>query len=306
MSKAATGTIRQPGSHIKYSEFWNTMMHGIYGPRQGGARIIIDAQGAATGVGKTGAATSFAQLLARAFGYELQPEDFTLSGRKYLERWREHPGKEQPSVLILDELSGAGAGDARRSMSTQNVNLGRSWQLMRKKRIVSIVTLPHWSDADKKMRRFADYRLWCLEKPIGYFIPYKVGATFDEGNVSTTQLDDGNRIKFPNLDKHGDSFYEHVTSLKDDLLDSEVFDADELNEEGEHPDEAKSPEEIRREEQVKHALRLVKPWDEEAGMSYTEAAQHIDYKHSWIGNRVKEWRSGELQMPVDGNRGETA
>jgi hypothetical protein len=124
--------------HITETEFWHDLMDGIYGPRSGGARIIVDAEGASTGVGKTGLAVYLAKLCARAFGYELQPADLTLSGEAYLSRWRDHPGPDQPSVIVLDELAGAGAGDARRAMSNSNVNLGRSWQLMRKKRIVTI------------------------------------------------------------------------------------------------------------------------------------------------------------------------
>jgi hypothetical protein len=128
--------------HLSETDFWNDLCHGVFGPRQGGARIIIDAESAATGVGKTTLAVAMARALSKAFDYQIVEDDFTLSGEEYLERWREHPGRSQPSVIVLDELAGAGAGDARRSMSNKNVNLGRSWQLMRKKRIVTITTLP--------------------------------------------------------------------------------------------------------------------------------------------------------------------
>jgi len=101
--------------HLTDTDWWHDLMHGIYGPRQGGARIIIDAEGASTGVGKTGLAVYLAKLCSEAFGYKITPDDVTLSGEQYLDRWREHPGPEQPSVIILDELAGAGAGDARRS-----------------------------------------------------------------------------------------------------------------------------------------------------------------------------------------------
>ncbi len=171
---------------------------------------------------------ALAQACATAFDYLLSPDDFTLSGEAYLERWREHPGPEQPSVIVLDELAGAGAGDARRSMSNKNVNLGRSWQLMRKKKIVTICTLPHWSDADKRLRRSADYRIWCLRQPIGYYRPYKVDCSFDRGDVRTQSYKNINRIKFPNLDALDDEYYRIVTEKKDKLLASDEFDADEI------------------------------------------------------------------------------
>ena len=250
--------------HLRDTKFWHDLMDGIYGARQGGARIVVDAEDAATGVGKTTAAVSIAHAVSnsKAFDYDLQPDDFTLSGEQYLKRWREHPDKHQPSVIVLDEAAGAGAGDARRSMSNQNVNLGRSWQLMRKKRIVSIITLPHWSDVDKRMR-----------KPIGFYRPYKVTSTFDEGHVRTDGYDDVTRIKFPNLDKIGDPLFQRITEKKDALLDSGEFDADILNESADTPD----PDEVEHNQKVADAQRA-----REFGLSSYEAAKVVDMSQSWV------------------------
>jgi hypothetical protein len=260
--------------HIRDSEFWNDLMHGVFGPREGGARIIVDAEGASTGVGKTSLAVSIGRLCAAAFDYDMKTDDLTLSGQQYLNRWREHPGPEQPSVIVLDELAGAGAGDARRSMSTENVNLGRSWQLMRKKRVVTITTLPHWSDADKRMRRFADYRLYCLERPIGYFRPYEVTATFDRGDVRTVAYhDDPDRFRFPNMASIDDPLYRHVTTLKDDLLESNAFDADEVADIDDEPD----PEEVEREQKITDAQRA-----RSKGLSTREVADIVDMSQSWV------------------------
>jgi hypothetical protein len=258
---------------ISETAWWNDLCHGIFGPRKGGARIIIDAESAATGVGKTTLAVALARALSTAFGYDLVEDDLTLSGEQYLERWREHPGPDQPSVIVLDELAGAGAGDARRSMSTKNVNLVRSWQLMRKKRICTITTLPHWSDADKRMRRFADYRLYCLERPIGYFRPYRVSTSFSDGHIMTHSYDDIVRIKYPNLGAHGDELLEYVTSLKDDLLASEVFDADDIRE----LEEQQTPDEAEREQKIQDATRA-----RQQGLSTREAAAVVDMSQSWI------------------------
>lgn len=223
--------------HVTDTEFWHDLCHGIFGPRSGGARVIIDSEDASTGVGKTGLAVYIALLLSRAFEYDLREEDLTLSGAAYLERWRDHPGAEQPSVIILDELGGAGAGQARRAMAQQNVDLSNAWQLMRKKRIITIVTLPHWSKADKSLRKQADYRLWCLREPIGYFRPYQVGASFNKGNVKTKGYDDVERIQFPNLAKHSSPVYQCLAEQKDDLLQSGYFDADKLQEDPEDDDQ---------------------------------------------------------------------
>jgi len=259
------------------TEWWDDLCHGIFGPRKGGARIIIDAEDAKTGVGKTGLAVFLARLLAEGvFDYKLTEDDFTLSGAKYLQRWREHPGEEQPSVIVLDELGGAGAGHARRSMSNQNVELGNAWQLMRKKRIISIVTLPHWSKVDRDMRMQADFRLWCLKEPIGYFQPYEVGAGFDNGEVMTDGYDDVERIRFPDMDKHDDSVYKYLAGEKDELLESEFFDADKLID-GAEPEEMMSPDEARREERVEIAQRK-----RNNGDTTREIADDVGMSHTWV------------------------
>jgi hypothetical protein len=263
--------------HVTETEWWNDLCEGIFGPRKGGARIIIDAEDAKTGVGKTGLAVFLARLLAeRVFDYELTEDDLTLSGAKYLQRWREHPGEDQPSVIVLDELGGAGAGHARRAMSNQNVELGNAWQLMRKKRIVSIVTLPHWSKVDRDMRMQADYRLWCLKDPIGYFKPYQVGADFDDGEVTTDGYDDIERIRFPNMDKHGDPVYDYLAGEKDELLESEFFDADKLVD-GEEPEEAMSPDDARRQERIEIAQRK-----RNNGDTTREIADDVGMSHTWV------------------------
>ena len=257
------------------TDFFYDILKGIYGPRKGGAKIIIDAQNAATGVGKTSLAVALAERLADVFGYELQPEDLTLSGKHYLKRWKEHPDREQPSVLILDELAGAGAGNARRSMSNQNVELGSAWQMMRKKRIVTIVTLPHWSKADKWMRQQADYRLWCMAEPIGYFRAYRVGATFSDGDIQLMRFKDVDLLTFRNMDKSGNELYQYLTAKKDELLQSQFMDADELLDEAK--EKRKDPEEAERETKISIAQNL-----RASDMTLKEVGAAVGMSDSWV------------------------
>jgi hypothetical protein len=276
-------------------------MGDVFGARKGGAIIFCDAENARKGVAKTSGSVALARILAKAFGYDLQLDDMTLSGAHYLRRYQEHPGHEQPSVLVLDEFVGAGSGDARRSMSSQNVDFGRAWQLLRSKRVVSIATLPDWNEADKRLKKYADYRIWCREKPIGFFQPYKITVPFNaSGSGSSTRTkglsygERTDRIAFPNMDAEGDPYYRHLTERKNELIDSSSWDADEL--EGGDAEEAEpvSREEIERQEITKVAIRLYKPWDEQTQRSYEDVADAIAAKsNSWVGNRVREWRNGE-------------
>lgn len=284
--------------HVTETKFWNTLMHDVYGPRSGGAIIFLDAENARKGVAKTSCAVSLARLFANAFDYELEPEDFTLSGAEYLKRYQEHPGEQQPSVLVLDEFVGGGAGDKRRAMSQQNVDFGRAWQLLRTRRVITIATLPDWNSADKRLKKLADYRVWCREQPMGYFQPYKVTVPFssDGPGVRTKGLNkagsSARKIKFPNMDACDDPFYIHLGDKKNDLIDSDSWDADDLA--GGDDSEPEDPEVVRREQAIRYAIRLYEPWNESNDLTYYDVAEVIDdYGKSWVGNRVKEWESGK-------------
>lgn len=283
-------------NHIVNTEFWNELMHDVYGPRKGGAIIFVDAENARKGVAKTSGAVAFARLAAQAFGYDLEHEDLTLSGSEYLARYQEHPGEEQPSVLVLDEFVGGGAGDKRRAMSNQNLDFGRAWQLLRTKRVITLATLPDWNEADKRLKKLADYRIWMRERPIGAFQAYKITVPFNSVGSSIIKLkgfgkgDSTRRISFPNMDSENDPYYQSLSEKKDELIHSEGWDADELGDE----EEVLEPEEVERLEAIKYAIRLYQPWDDEKQHTYEEVAEVLDeYSHAWVGNRVREWRDGE-------------
>lgn len=287
--------------HITETEFWNELMRDVFGPRKGGAIVFVDAENARKGVAKTSGACALARLCARAFRYDIKKEDMTLSGLHYLRRYQEQPGKAQPSVLVLDEFVGAGSGDARRAMSSQNVDFGRAWQLLRAKRVVTFATLPDWNEADPRLQKYADYRIWCRERPIGYFQPYKVTVPFNSAGsgprVRTKGLnyrgDGARRIQFPNMHAHHDPYYTHLSQRKDELIHSQSWDADSLLD-GEEEEEQLDPDEVQRREALRYAIRLYQPWDEDNDRTYKDVASVIEgYSDSWVGNRVQEWRDGE-------------
>jgi len=256
---------------------------------------------------------SLAWALSEKFGYELDTDDGCLSAAQLVDRYREHPGEEQPSVLLWDEAVGAGGGDARRSMSNDNLLLSRAWQILRSRRVVTLTTLPNWGDLDSRLQRFADYRVWCREWPIGEFQAYKAGTEFDGGSVTTTGLPQDTAgaepISFPDASADfrevGDNrtpehpLYASLKAEKEKLQQSENFDADEVlaAEEEAAADGGLDPDErvdkAERDQQLKTALRAVKPWSDDDGLSYRDAAELIDYSYSWVRERVSEWDRGE-------------
>lgn len=297
-------------THLTESEFWYELMDDVLGTRSGGAVVIVDAENARKGVGKTSCGVFFARAFSKAFNYQMEEEDLVIAGEAYLDRLRGHPGESQPSVVVWDEAVGGGSGDARRSMAEQNRVMGQAWQLLRTKRIISLVTLPDWNDLDSRLQKLADYRLWCQEKPIGKVKPYKITTPFNSHEVRTRGLGDGDGatpISFPDLKSHDDRFYRHISEKKETLISATgTFDADEAlvadgGDDQQDPEEA--AEMAAREQAIQTALRAVKPWDDN-GMSYQKAAQLVDYSSSWVGNRIEEYREGYHRDLVDVPQGD--
>lgn len=236
--------------HIQDTEFFEAVMKDVFGPREGGAIFLVDAQDARKGVGKTSAAVALAALFSNYFGWEITVDDLVLSGNEYLQRLRDHPAKHQPSCIVWDEAVGAGSGDSRRPMAEQNRNLGQAWQLLRTKRILSFVTLPDWDDLDSRLQKFADYRIYCLQEPIGYFKPYEIGTPFKGRDIRTRGLgkDEGaQRIAFPDLPSAGHPLFEDLHAKKMELIDNgDSFDADDAfgEDEAEEEDDGMTPQEV--------------------------------------------------------------
>jgi len=216
-------------AQFEQSHFFRSLYKDVEGSRGGGAIVIVDAEDARTGVGKTGAACAMAEFVSWYFGYELREEDGVLSGQQYLKLFQEHPNEEQVSVCVWDEAVGAGSGDARRSMAQENVDLGRAWQIMRDRRVITFVTLPDWGDLDSRLQKLADYRVWC-RRDIGSMQAYEIGTTFEGGDIRTRGLGPGDGaepIAFPDVTEDS-GLYQAIKEKKDAVQESDSLDAGEL------------------------------------------------------------------------------
>jgi hypothetical protein len=227
-----TSSVSREAAEFEQSHFFRSLYQDIEGNRGGGAIVIVDAEDARTGVGKTGAACGMAEFVSWYFGYDIQDRDGVLSGQEYLDLFKKHPNEEQVSVCVWDEAVGAGSGDARRSMAQENVDLGRAWQLMRDRKVITFVTLPDWGDLDSRLQKLADYRVWC-RRDIGSMQAYEIGTTFEGGDIRTRGLGPGEGaepVAFPDVTDDSD-LYQAIKEKKNKVQESDSLDAGELREE---------------------------------------------------------------------------
>jgi hypothetical protein len=101
--------------------------------------------------------------------------------------------------------------------------------------------------------------------------------------------------------------YRGVTDTREKYDEHEASDFEViLDEDSDDEANAPTPEDVARDEAIKTAVRLCEPWDDEAGLSYGDAADYVDYSSSWVGDRVREWSDGEHRGLVAAPEGESA
>lgn len=292
-------------THIEESAFIRSIKKDVYGPRKGGAIIVIDGQNARRGIAKTAAKIGVARYLAdRLFDYELKEDDFTVSAEYYFQRIQEHVEEydKEPSVIGIDEFVGAAGGDKRKSITNQNILFGKIWQMIREYRIVTIVTLPDWNEIDKRLRKFIDYRLWCLESPIGCFQPYRVKVLFNGNGQDPLYLQglgvgqDTEQITFPNMDYEEDPYYDYLTTQKAEAIADGSYDGDEVDgriEAEEEEEDRPTKVEIQRKTKQRIALNMYKPWSDNVGKSAKVVGLDIGMSDTWVSDLGNEWKRGK-------------
>ena len=290
-------------AQFEQSHFFRSLYKDVEGDRGGGAIVIVDAEDARTGVGKTGAACGMAEFVGWYFGYELRERDGVLSGQEYLDLFKQHPNEEQVSVAVWDEAVGAGSGDARRSMAQENVDLGRAWQIMRDRRVITFVTLPDWGDLDSRLQKLADYRVWC-RRDIGSMQAYEIGTTFEGGDIRTRGLGPGDGaepVSFPDVTDDSD-LYQSIKAKKDAVQESDSLDAGELVDDVDEGNEAETQEsgpdleEIT--DQVKQNL------DDFIGIHGGNKTKHIDATIIEREFEISENQAGKVKKYVEHDVGE--
>jgi plasmid maintenance system antidote protein VapI len=119
------------------------------------AVILVTADDADRGVGKTSLAVTLGKLLDTSSSRFDAEQQATLSVPRFLQLYDE---LEQGSTLVLDEGEQI---DARRSMSQENVDASLKMQTRRVNEIIVIITLPSADMIDNRIEQLADFWINC-------------------------------------------------------------------------------------------------------------------------------------------------
>lgn len=224
--------------------------------KQRDLKIVWTARNSATGVGKTTGAGWLGLSWNPVFAGEpwSAETNATLDVAEYFDLYRELP---PGSVLILDEAEEL---DARRSMQQENVDFSHDWMMLRKRQIISILTLPSPSALDSRVEELAD--VWVNSIKRGEAIVHGI-QILDYGGRDR-QTPKAETLEFPDVSMHPE--LQKLDSMKDEKIKRAYS-----NEE--QPD----PDEVERQTKIDTAQRM-----RDSGHTIPEAADAVEMSNSWV------------------------
>jgi len=188
---------------------------------------------------------------------------------------------EGPVLAVIDEtaqdLSGFGSGSKKAEAFSDSLTFVRKREDAHGPHAKrgSVLMVNH--TRTKTAKPFRDLCTFAVEKPHRND-PGKARLLDSEGGTDTFE-----EIKsFKGISDTRESYAEHEAS--EFVIEG--------TDDGDDQDDAADPDDIRKEEAIKTVIKACKPWDDEKGASYPDAAALVDYGDSWVGNRVREWRDG--------------
>lgn len=178
-------------------------------------KIIITSHNSKPGLGKT----TLAILMARAWdphGWSAEEKAF-MDAHEFHNAYMEEP---KGSVLLFDEIENE--ADARRAVSSKNVELSQMLATQRFRNIISLYTLPAVSMLDSRMMELADYWINVMKRGVAH--PYKIYVNDFTGEVTRQRIGqvergtDGETIMWRDIEEgdpaHADK--EYLDQLKRD------------------------------------------------------------------------------------------
>jgi len=224
-------------------------------------KILITSRNSTTGTGKT---TLAVWLALNWDHYGFRAEKATLEPSEYIEKYLEtRPGE----VLIMDEAEQL---DARRSMSSQNVDFADRWQQLRYRQVDSILTLPTSSALDKRLEELAD--IWINVTSRGYAQVHKTTVNDRTKEINQIPLQ---TITWPDISNH---------DVKLELDKKKKKKNEEQTKIEKKKEEMEDPEKVRKETRN----QLIKSFYEYDGMTQKDIGELVGMSRRRVGQILNE------------------
>lgn len=259
----------------------NSPLHQLFLRRMEETRdlkIIITAQDAETGVGKTTLAAGLA--LGWHPIYRNEPwtcdEAATIDVPEYLRRYSNlSPG----SILLMEEAEQL---DSRRSMAGKNVDFSHYWMTMRVRQVVSILTLPTAAALDNRLQQLAD--VWIDVERRGRAIVHDISVNSYDKKLRTPKK---HRIEWPDISAHPE--VGALAEMKEEKIDRGLSDIEEAEEESFDKDDMERERVLAFAQALREQGVQVKSNDDETDtiLSRIEDRFGVSYSDTYIYNNTE-------------------
>lgn len=252
-------------THRIGEDFEDSPLFDLWKKRREQGRILtalIVARDGDTGVGKS----TLAVALAKKFDEDWSAERATNRPWEYRNVIQTEP---KGSVIVADEF--AQMFDARRSMSTSNVESSQDWQMMRKLEVSTIGTCPSMAAVDTRFLKLMDIQILVTRR--GHARVYKLKIGDDDGSLYREHLCN---VEWPDLSEDED--YQQVEAMKENRL-AERLQGDEQDQEGSDEIEAETRREVRND--------IIRDLNE-SGLTQAEIAEHFDLTQPTVSSIIRE------------------
>lgn len=218
--------IGEPGepTHRLGEDFEESPLYDLWKGRQEDSRtiaVLVVARDGATGVGKT----TLAVQLCQEFDGDWTAEKATNRAYEYRELLRT---ENKGSVLLADEF--ATMWDARRAMSTANVEASQDWQMLRKLQVSTVGTTPSMSAVDSRFLTYMDIQIVVTRRGMGRV--YKLKEDDQDGSLYREHLCN---VEWGAMDDDED--YQEIEAMKLEKLEERLRGDDGRDQEDDEIDE---------------------------------------------------------------------
>jgi len=287
-SDASTPTVAGP------AEIWsgasgilNSKLHSEYIHRLMAGRdmhVVITASGE-TGVGKTTLAFALAMLWDQS-GWHVG-KACVADPQKY-SRLYDSPEEVPPgSVLVLDEAEKA--SDARRSMSSDAVQLSQDFAAKRYRQVFGLMTAPSKNWIDKRLSSdSADYWIQCQDTDLGQVkgearvYRLKTNEHYQKELTKKYEV-----ITWPVLDAHPEFIKlnrKKEEELEPDKEEENYYDQDEVQ---------KLKKEAYKEGVREGQREILHDVKKNSDMTQLELTALVDYSEGTVGNRIRNYQTND-------------
>lgn len=253
-------------THTIGEDFEESPLYELWEGRQDDNRtiaVLIVARDGQTGVGKT----TLAVQLCEIFDEDWSAAKATNRAWEYRELLRT---EDKGSVLLADEF--ATMWDARRSMSTANVEASQDWQMLRKLQVSTVGTTPSMSAVDNRFLTYMDIQIVVTRR--GHGRVYRLKEDDQDGSMYRQHICN---VEWGAIDDS--EAYQKIEEMKLEKLEARLAGDDEQGQEESEEIEAETRREVRND--------IIRDLNE-SGMTQSEIAEYFDITQPTVSSIIRE------------------